>query len=158
MDIALLILSVICFVASIEGCILPMLPGPPLSYVGMLLLQWSGYAHLSTTSLIVWGVVTIVVCVIDFFLTPWMTRRFGGSNGGSWGAVVGLVVGMFLPWPAGPLLCPFIGALIGELIMGANDLKRATHAAWGSFLSFFAGTGIKLLVCGGMLAATLCSL
>ena len=158
MEVVLLILSIFCFVAGLAGCILPMLPGPPLSYAGMLLLQWSGYAHLSTTALIVWAIVAVVVCVIDFFLTPWMTRRFGGSHGGSWGAVVGLVVGMFLPWPAGPLLCPFIVALVGGLILGAGGLKRATHAAWGSFLSFFAGTGMKLLVCGGMMGAALCSL
>lgn len=158
MEIALLMLSVICFVAGFAGCVLPVLPGPPLSYVGMLLLRWSGYAHLSTTSLIVWAVVAVAVSVVDFFLTPWMTRRFGGSNGGSWGAVIGLVVGMFLPWPFGPLFGPFAGALVGEIIMGRQQVGKAAHAAFGSFLSFFAGTGVKLLVCGGMLAASICAI
>ncbi len=158
MEIVLLILSIICFIAGFAGCILPFLPGPPLSFVGMLLLQWSGYAHISTTALIVWAVVAIIISIVDFFLTPWLTARFGGSNGGSWGAVVGLVVGMFLPWPVGPLLGPFIGAFIGEIIVAHTDTRTATHAALGSFLSFFAGTGIKLLVCGGMMAWAICSI
>lgn len=158
MEIALLILSVMCFVAGFAGCILPILPGPPLSYVGMLLLQWSGYAHLSVTGLVVWAVVAVAVSVADFFLAPWMTRRFGGSNGGSWGAVIGLVIGMFLPWPFGPLFGPFVGAFVGEIIVGRQQARNAAYAAFGSFLSFFAGTGIKLLACGGILAASICAI
>lgn len=157
MEVALLIISVICFIAGFAGCILPALPGPPLSYVGMLLLQYSGYAHMSKTMLIVWAVVTVVICVADFFVTPLMTRRYGGSNVGSWGAVIGLVIGLFFsPW--GPLVGPFLGALIGEIIVDSHDTRRALRAAWGSFLSFFVGTGLKLLVCGAMLANALWSL
>lgn len=158
MEIILLILSIVCFIAGLAGCILPIIPGPPLSFLGMLLMHWSGYAHFNTTELIVWAIIAIVVSVIDFLLTPWMTKRYGGSNGGSWGAVVGLVAGMFFPWPVGPLLGPFMGALIGEIIIGRQSPPHATRAAWGSFLSFFAGTGIKLLVCGGMLAVSICSI
>ena len=158
MEITLLILSILCFIAGFAGCILPALPGPPLSYLGMLLMHWSGYAPLGKTALIVWAAVAVAVCVLDFFLTPWMTRRFGGSTGGSWGAVIGLVVGMFLPWPVGPVLGPFLGALVGEIFVGKQDGRSATRAAFGSFLSFFAGTGIKLLVCGGMMAVSLCAL
>lgn len=154
-DIVLLVLAILCFLLGFVGCVLPALPGPPMCYVAMWLLQWSGYVHFGTASLVTWAVITIAVTVIDFFLTPWMTKRFGGSTAGSWGAVLGLVVGLFLPFPFGPLLGPFVGALIGEVLVSRKDTATATHAALGSFLSFFVGTGIKLLACGGMVAATI---
>ncbi len=155
MDIVLIVLAGLCFILGFLGCVLPALPGPPLSYVAMWLLQWSGYVHFSTTSMVVWALVTIAVTVIDFLLTPWMTKRFGGSKAGSWGSMIGLVVGMFLPWPVGPLIGPFAGALLSEILVSRKDTASATHAALGSFLSFFVGTGIKLLACGGMLAASI---
>ncbi len=155
MDIVLLILAILSCILGFIGCIVPMLPGPPMTYVAMLLAQWSGYVHFSSTELVVWAVVVILITLIDFVLTPWMTRRFGGSKAGSWCALLGLVVGMFLPWPIGPLLGPFAGALMGELIFAKKDATSATNAALGSFLSFFVGTGIKLLACGAMLAASL---
>lgn len=155
MDILLVILAILCCLLGFIGCIVPMLPGPPMAYVAMFLAHWSGYVRFSSTEFVVWAVVVIVVTLLDFFLTPWMTRRFGGSKAGSWCALLGLVVGMFLPWPVGPLLGPFAGALIGEIVFAKKDTATATSAALGSFLSFFVGTGIKLLACGAMLVASL---
>ncbi len=91
-------------------------------------------------------------------LAPWMTRRFGGSNAGTWGSIVGLIVGMFLPWPVGPVLGPFLGAFAGEMLVSKKDSGSAMHAALGSFLSFFVGTGLKMLACIGMLLAAIYSM
>lgn len=154
-DILILILAISSCIIGFVGCIVPMLPGPPMCYVAMLLAQWSGYVQFSTTELVVWAVLVIAVTLIDFFLTPYMTRRFGGSKAGSWGSMIGLVVGMFLPWPVGPLLGPFAGALIGELVFAKKDSSTATRAAFGSFLSFFVGTGLKLFSCVAMLTNSL---
>jgi uncharacterized protein YqgC (DUF456 family) len=135
-----------------------MLAGQPFCYAAMLLAHWSGYVQLSVTTLVVWGVVTLLLTVLEVFLTPWMTRRFGGGKGGEWGAVIGLFVGMFLPWPWGPMIGPFAGAMIGEMIVSKQSTDKAVKAAFGSFLSFFLGIGIKLLACGGMLATVLMAL
>ena len=35
MDILLIIIGVICLIVAMLGCVLPLLPGPPLAYVGM---------------------------------------------------------------------------------------------------------------------------
>lgn len=154
MDIVLVILATLCLLIGFVGCVIPGLPGPPMSYVGLLLLQWSKYAHFSTTALVVWAVVVIVVTVIDFVLTPWMTQRFGGSKAGTWGAILGVVAGLFFP-PVGPIIGPFLGALIAELIIARRQSGDATKAALGSFISFIVGTGIKLMACGCMLAHAL---
>lgn len=158
MEILLLVLSVICCLLGFVGCVLPILPGPPLAYAAMWLLHWSGYGHFSTTEFIVWGGVMVVVMILDIMLAPWMTRRFGGSNAGTWGSIVGLIVGMFLPWPVGPVLGPFLGAFAGEMLVSKKDSGSAMHAALGSFLSFFVGTGLKMLACIGMLLAAIYSM
>lgn len=151
MEIALLVFAILCAVIGVLGCILPGLPGPPISYVGMLLLQWSGYVHFSTTALVVWAILVVFVSVADFFLTPVMTRKFGGSKAGSWGALIGMFVGFFIAFPVGPLLGPFVGALIGESCFSKKDTPSAINAAFGAFISFFVGIGIKLLVCIGII-------
>lgn len=158
MEIALLVLAIVSFIVGLLGCVLPVLPGPPMAYLAMLFMQWGGYIHLSIAVLVVWAIVAIVVCIIDFVLTPWMTKRFGGSKAGGLGAMVGLIVGMFLPWPFGPLFGPFAGALLGELVVSKQNSSTALKAAAGSFLSFFVGTGIKILSCVAMLIAVLYAL
>ncbi len=158
MNTLLIIAAIILYITGILGCILPMLAGQPLCYGAMILAHLSGYVHLSTTTLVVWGIITLILTILEIFLTPWMTRKFGGGKGGEWGAIAGLVVGMFLPWPWGPMFGPFAGAMLGELIVSKQSTDRAFKAALGSFLSFFLGIGIKLLACGGMLASVLWAL
>ena len=155
MEIFLLIASIILYIIGLAGCILPALAGQPFCYLALLLAYWSGYVPVSITTLIVWGIVTLLLTILEIFLTPWMTRRFGGSKGGEWGAIVGLAIGMFLPWPWGPMAGPFLGAFVGEWVVSRQSSDRALKAALGSFLSFFVGIGIKLLACVGMLMSAL---
>jgi uncharacterized protein YqgC (DUF456 family) len=158
MDIILIIIAIILYLIGIAGCILPGLAGTPFCYLALLLAHWSGYVTVSTPTLIIWGVITLILTILDIFLTPWMTRRFGGGKGGEWGAIIGLFVGMFLPWPWGPMAGPFVGALVGEIIVSRQSTSGAMKAAFGSFLSFFVSIGIKLLACGGILASALMAL
>lgn len=146
MEIVLLILAIVCLVLGVAGCIIPMLPGPVLSFVGILLMQWSGYVDFSMLSLLFWGLGMALVTVLDMLLAPWMTKKFGGHKQGSWGSVIGMLAGMIFT-PIGMLLGTFLGALIGEYIAMKELNAQAFKAAFGSFLSFFVGTGIKLFYC-----------
>lgn len=146
METVLLILAITALILGVAGCIVPMLPGPVLSYAGILLVHWSGYMEFSTTSLILWGVAMVVVSLLDFLLAPWMTKKFGGHSEGSWGSIIGMFAGMIFT-PIGMLLGTFLGALIGEFIALKKFSGDALVAAFGSFLSFFVGTGIKLFYC-----------
>ena len=154
MEVTLLILSVVCALLGVAGCVLPVLPGPPLTYLAMWLLHWSGYVGFSTAELVVWAVVMVVVSVIDFLLTPMMTRRFGGSTAGGWGSLVGMIAGFFIPMPVlGPVVGAFVGALIAEKLISNKSSQEAMRAAVGSFLAFIVGTGVKLMACVGMIVA-----
>jgi hypothetical protein len=129
-------------IVGIIGCLAPVLPGPPLSYIGIILLHLTRFGQFSKTVLIVLGIVTIVVTVLDYIVPIWGTRKFGGSKYGARGATVGLIVGFFLG-PAGIIIGPLLGAIVGELIF-KDDLKYAFKAGFGSLLGFLTGVGLKL--------------
>ncbi len=148
MDIFLIILGAICLLVGILGCVLPVLPGVPLAYCGLLLLHATDKVQFSWQFLVIWAVVTIVVQVLDSVVPIWGTKKFGGSKMGVWGSTLGLLVGLFFgPW--GIVLGPFLGAVVFELIDGKNT-RLALKAGWGSFVGLMTGTILKLICCGLM--------
>ena len=135
-------LAIVLMIAGIAGCLLPVLPGPPLSYLGLVVLHFTRFADVSKNLFIILAIVAIVVTVIDYVVPIWGTRRFGGSKYGMRGATVGLIIGLFLG-PPGIIIGPFIGAVVGELIF-KDDIKYALKAGFGSLLGFLTGVGLKL--------------
>lgn len=142
MDYLLLALAIIFIITGIAGCLLPVLPGPPLSYLGLVLLHLTRFAEINRNLFIILGAVAVVVTVIDYVVPIWGTRQFGGSKYGMRGATVGLIIGLFLG-PPGIIAGPFIGAVVGELIF-KDDFKYAIKAGFGSLLGFLTGVGLKL--------------
>lgn len=138
-------LSAICMLAGLAGCILPMLPGPPLAWLGMLLLHFTDRVDFSVTELVVSALVVIATLVLDYFTPMIGAKKFGGGKYGNRGCVIGTIMGMFF-LPLGLILGPFLGAVIGELIAG-KPFRAALKAGFGSFVGFLFGTLIKLAVC-----------
>ncbi|MBN8566463.1 MAG: DUF456 domain-containing protein [Flavobacteriales bacterium] len=146
MDTTLLIIAFILMIVGILGSFLPVLPGPPISWVGLLLLYLTKAVPISYTVLGITLVVAIVVGILDYIIPAKGTKRFGGSKYGIWGTNIGLVVGILVPIPFGFIIGPFIGAFIGEMINDSNDSQKAFKAATGSFMGFLASTFIKFVV------------
>ncbi len=146
-------------IAGLIGCILPVIPGPPLSYIGLLLLHLTSWVHYSTTGLLFWLVMVVAVTVLDYVIPAWGTKKFGGSKWGVWGSVLGLLIGLFFG-PVGIFVGPFAGALCGELLYHYNATKpdnvpvlndnqkmsKSLKAAFGSFVGLMAGIVLKLIV------------
>ncbi len=143
MDTFLIIAASILILLGIAGSVLPVLPGPPLGYAGLLLLHFTSGHDFSTTFLVVWGLVTGLVVILDYVIPVYGTKYFGGTSRGMWGATIGLIIGIFFLPPAGMIIGPFVGALIGEMTAGSGN-TQAFRAAIGSFLGFLAGTFMKL--------------
>jgi len=142
MDYLLLALAIVLMILGIAGCLLPILPGPPLTYLGLVVLHFTRFADISRNLFIILGIVAVVVTVIDYVVPIWGTKQFGGSKYGMRGATVGLIIGLFLG-PLGIIIGPFIGAVVGELIF-KDDVKYALKAGFGSLLGFLTGVGLKL--------------
>ena len=151
MEIVLVIFAFILLIAGILGAFIPILPGPPLSFIGLLLIQWSGFGSFSFAFLAVFGGITIAVTIMDYVLPSLMTKKFGGSRAASIGSFLGLLAGLFFFPPWGIIVGPFFGALIGELIFNSANSVKAFKAALGAFLAFFVSTGIKLIASSIML-------
>lgn len=137
-------------IAGILGGILPVLPGPPLSYVGLLLLHFTNRYQFSSRFLIIWAIITVIVYILDFVIPAWGTKRYGGSNRGIWGSILGLIAGLLTLGPPGIIIGPFVGAVIGECTTG-KDIRTALKSGFGSFVGFLAGTALKLAVSGIMM-------
>ncbi|PKP14759.1 MAG: DUF456 domain-containing protein [Bacteroidetes bacterium HGW-Bacteroidetes-23] len=146
MDYALLLIAFILMIIGILGSILPVLPGPPISWVGLLLLYLTKAVPMSYTVLGVTLFVALVVGILDYVIPAKGTKRFGGSKYGIWGTNIGLIVGIFAPIPFGFIIGPFVGAFIGEMINDSKDSQKAFKAATGSFIGFLASTFMKFVV------------
>ena len=143
MDIILIISGSLLIILGIAGCLLPILPGPPLSYLGLIAIHLTSKIDFSSKFLISWGIIVIVVSILDYVIPIWGTKFFGGSKYGVWGSMLGLLAGLFIP-PVGIIIGPFIGAVAGEMLAG--NRQNALKAGFGSFIGFIAGTVVKMLV------------
>ena len=150
MDIPLIIIGIAFSVFGLLGCLLPVIPGPPMSYIGLLLIHWTSRYQFSTRFLVIMAVITIVVTLLDNLLPALSAKRSGGSRRAVWGAVLGLAAGMFLFPPLGLIIGPFIGAVIGELSSGKNS-NDALRSGFNTFVGFLGGVVIKLMASGVML-------
>lgn len=128
----------------IIGSFIPVIPGPPLSWLGLLLLYNTEEVPFDLWFIVVTGVIALLATLLDYYLPVVGTKKYGGSKRGVWGAIIGLFVAVFFPilGPFGILIWPFLGAFLGELSQQKSQ-KNALRAAWGSFLGFLTGTLIK---------------
>jgi uncharacterized protein YqgC (DUF456 family) len=133
----------VLMILGIIGCVLPVIPGPPLSFVGLLLLHFSNYAEFSFEFLLVMGAIAVIVTIMDYIVPVWGTKKFGGSKWGMWGAAIGLVLGLIFFPPLGIIIGPFAGAVIGEALTG-KDAANSFKAGLGSLLGLMIGIGLKL--------------
>lgn len=147
-DPIFIIIAVVLLIVGAIGTVAPVLPGVPLSWAGLLVLKLTPSVsdNISWTTIIVLGVLTIIVTLLDNILPVWGTKKMGGNKKVVWGATIGLLVGFFFG-PLGIIFGPFVGALLAALISG-NKIMPATKQASGAFLGYIVGLTIKLITVG----------
>lgn len=148
MDIALLIIAFIFMVIAVFGSFLPVIPGPPLSWIGLLLLYLTKPIAMDYWVLGITLGIAIVVTIMDYWIPALGTKKFGGSRAGMIGTLLGLMIAVAFPFVLGIfgiIVWPFFGAMVGELI-NQTPRKKALRAAFGSFLGFLTGTFLKFVL------------
>ena len=145
MEITIAILAVLAGIIGIAGSILPGLPGTPVSWIGLLLLYIWGPEEMPMKTLVIWGIITVLVSVIDYIVPMYFTKITGGSKYAERGAMAGLILGIIFT-PVGMILGSFLGALLSEWYYTRQGFPQALKAAIGSFLGFITGTGLKIIV------------
>jgi uncharacterized protein len=147
LDIIFSVFGGIFLIAGFAGCILPIIPGPPLAYIGLVIAYFSSFSVVSGNILIYSAVAVAVVTALDIVAPLLFTKKFGGTKYGIYGATAGLLAGLFFG-PFGIILGPLIGAFAGEMIKDRNDAQKAFRSAWASSAGFMFGTGLKLITVG----------
>lgn len=153
MDFIWIIVGIILILVGIAGAIIPGVPGPIISFVALLVLQLRNNPPFDEKLLVIMGIISAAVTVLDYVVPIWGTKKFGGSKMGVRGSIVGLIIGIIglpiLGIVIGPfgiigiLLGPFVGAFVGESMAG-KDSTTAMRSAVGSFIGFLGGTLMKL--------------
>lgn len=144
MDILWISLGFILILAGIVGAFLPILPGLPFSFAGLLTLQFTSNPPFTVMFLVYWALIVVVVMSLESIIPAVGTKKLGGSKEGIIGCIVGGILGLFLFPPFGIVIGPIIGAFLGEVYVGKTS-NQALKAAMGSFIGFFVGTVIKVV-------------
>ena len=140
---ATLALAVVLVLIGLAGTVLPVLPGAPVLFVGLLLAAWAeDFAHVGPVALSAMAVFALLSYGVDFAAGARGAKRFGASKRAIIGATLGAVVGLFFGLP-GILLGPFAGATIGEL-SARRSLGEAGRAGLGATLGLAIGAAAKL--------------
>lgn len=144
----LIFIAIILFLTGVIGSVLPVLPGAPLSWLGLLLLKFvSKFAlHLSWSVIIGVGLFTLLVFVLENLLPIWSTKLMGASRLVVWGAALGFIAGFWFG-PFGIIFAPFLGALLASLVSGVH-IKSALKHASGAFIGLFLGIVLKFINLG----------
>lgn len=144
MEILYVLLGSLLLIVGIIGCFVPVIPGPIIGYLALLVLKFSGEGTIGSAWLWVFGALAIIVSIVDNIIPVYATKRFGGSRAGIIGSFVGLVLGLLFFPPFGFLFGPFLGAFAGELYVQPSEIKAAAKAALGSLMGVLAGSLLKL--------------
>lgn len=146
MTYVLIVFAFLLVAGGIVFSVLPPLPGPLLSYLGLLTAHYSAPENaFGNTTLVIWGIIVALIMIADYTLPVMATKKFGGTKAGIWGGIIGTVAGILLPIPFGIIIGPLLGAIIGDLI-GGNRIKAAIKSGFGSFLGFVLATTLKVIV------------
>ena len=143
MELLWIIIGALLIIFGLIGSFLPVIPGLPFSFVGLLMLQLTSNPPFSVMFFVYWALIVVVVMSLESIIPAAGAKRFGGSREGIIGCLLGALIGLFFFPPFGIVIGPMIGAFAGEIYSGKQS-DQALRAAFGSFVGFFVGTVIKV--------------
>ncbi len=145
LDVLLISLGFLLILIGIIGAFIPVLPGPPLSYAGMIIIHLSDKVSFHPNTLIYLGIIALIITLVDYILPIIGTRTSGGSRHGVVGASIGLLIGIIFFPPFGIVIGPLLGAFLAEII-NKQPSDVAIRSAIGSFLGLMFGVVLKLII------------
>lgn len=144
-SLILWIIGAILTVTGLSGLLLPIVPGAPLLFLGLLFGAWAeDFNYIGVWTLLLLAGMAVLTYVVEFTASILGVKKYGGSKRAMIGAAVGGVAGLFLGIP-GILLGPFVGAVVGELSM-QRSLDEASRAGFGTVVGLAIGVAGKLAI------------
>ena len=144
MTISLIIIGILLAIAGFVGCILPIIPGPPLSYLALIALSFAkDWEPFSPLFLIIMGALAVLVMILDYLIPILGAARSGASKTGIYLSMAGMILGIFFFPPWGIFIGAFAGAFAGEILEGRRG-RDVIRVGWAIFVGNVLSTGIKL--------------
>ena len=144
-SLILWIISAILTVTGLSGLLLPIVPGAPLLFLGLLFGAWAeNFRYIGVWTLLILAGMAALIYVVEFAASVLGVKKFGGSKRALAGAALGGIIGLFFGIP-GILLGPFLGAVLGELSM-QRSLDQANRAGFGTVVGLAIGVAGKLAI------------
>ncbi|WP_333662841.1 DUF456 domain-containing protein [Chishuiella changwenlii] len=144
-NVILHLITGILLIIGLIGTILPVVPGAPIAYLGLIVFKFSDDCTYGWLTIIITGIFVLIGFLLDYLLPSYFTKKLGGTKYGVWGSILGLIVGLFFP-PIGFIIGPFLGAFLGELLFSKSNTKSALKSAFGSFVGFMVTTGYDIIL------------
>ncbi len=145
----ILLLSLFLSAIGILGCILPGIPGHPINLIALMLVQWA-LNPFTTTTLVLFTILSVIILVLDFVLPIWFAKKYGATKLGIWGSIIGMIFGIFFT-PIGMMLGMLLGAILGDILSGRKN-KDAMRSGFATFFGTILSIGLKLGIAGWMSA------
>ncbi len=150
LNIILIVAGVVLQLLGLAGCVLPVLAGPPLNFLGLILLGLArGWDIFKLNLWLVLAGLTVLTMILDYVLPVAGARKYGSTRWGTRGAFLGMLLGIFLFPPLGLIFGAFLGAVGGELLAGKKD-REALRSGWGVFVGYFISMLLRLIASGLM--------
>lgn len=151
LEILAILMGSLLMLLGLIGSVLPLLPGPPLCFIGLFLLALiKKFSPPLTPALItLLGIVTVLMIAMDYILPLLGAKKYGSSKWGVWGSILGMLIGMFLS-PLAVLLGAFFGAVVAEWLAGKTK-GESFRAGWGVMMGTLFATMVRLGFSGLMI-------
>ena len=144
MDIFLLIISFTFMIIGVIGSIVPVLPGPLSSWIGLFIFSNVTDVVVSGKLILICLIIAIGIFILDYIIPIYTSKKFGASRYGIIGASIGIILGLFFA-PFGIFIGAIIGSVTGEMILNKN-FKKSFKSAFGVFLGFIISGFTKSMI------------
>lgn len=140
------------------GVFLPVLPGIPLAFIGMLLAAWTGgFREISVITIVLLGLLTLASVAIDFLASALGAKRAGASRMAVFGAGLGSLLGFLLFSLPGLIIGPFAGVMLVETSKG-KSVREAGKIGLATWIGMAVGVALKVGLAFAMLGIFLFAL
>ena len=147
-EIIALIAGSAVLIAGFLGCVVPVIPGPLLSFAALIIVSIAGkFTVYHPVLLAGLGVAAVLSQFLDNLFPILASKRAGAGKAGIWGSIIGMIVGTIFFPPFGVIVGAFVGALAGEVLFNREN-DKPFRAALGVFTGTIFGIVLKLTVSG----------
>ncbi len=147
LGLALLIMGI-----GLVGAIAPLIPGPPIVWLGALYYAWqTDYQQVGLVTLAVLAILAIAGGTSDWWLGYLGARRAGASGWATLASFIGGIVGFVVLNVPGMLIGSLGGVVLAEYLRH-RDWQRVLRASRGYLVGWVLAAVVEVAVCLVMVA------